>query len=137
MSTYLAWALGSGEEASNGEKIMTAVWGEVSKGQPGENAQLRVEHESGAQGKVEADVGALSDGIGTVGLARAGNCRRNIQGQGVMPKPAPWGKPGSAEWAGEGSREESEEEPFQEGREQGPRQDSVLRGAGSGERGEG
>lgn len=66
-------------------------------------------------------------------LARAGNCRRNTQRQGVRPEPAPWGKPGSAEWAGEASGE-SEEEPFQEGGKQAPRQDSALWGAGNRER---
>lgn len=44
MPGFLAWAPGSRGEA-NGEGN-AAVWVEVSKGQPGENAQLVIEHES-------------------------------------------------------------------------------------------
>lgn len=54
VSRYLAWACGRGKDVSNGEKIMTAVWVEVSEGQPGEKAQLRVEHKSQAQSEVVA-----------------------------------------------------------------------------------
>lgn len=90
---YLAWALGSRKEASNGDKIVTAVVVEAWGGAAGESAQAQV------RTQVEADVGALRGGIGT-GLATAANCRGTSGGE-VTPDPATWGKPGSAERAGE------------------------------------
>ena len=101
---------------------MTAVWVEVSEGQPGENAWLIVELKSlGLRGVVAGNrhgspwcwdwnCGSWGE-LETVGETSREKRRGLSQLLGV--------KPGSAKWAEGRSREESEEEPFQEGGKQG------------------